>query len=171
MTAAIADRPEEDFPDPPDELLEGEPEPTIALDPPNLLPGGSTTVNGEGFDECIESWSVAVDGTPWATPPDTGSDTSERRAVLTIGGSAVPGQYRVVALCDGGAGPEVIAEAVLVVDGPTTSTAAPTSTPSSTTDTTVLPTTSVTTGRPTTTVTTPPSSTTTTTSGGGGGGP
>ena len=85
-----------------------------SLQPPNLLPGGTTTVTGSGFDECVESWSVAVDGTPWASPPETGSDASDRRAALTIGADAVPGEYRVVAHCDSGAGPEVVAFAVLV---------------------------------------------------------
>ena len=173
MTVAIEDRPVEDFPDPPEELLEGEPGPTLSLRPSTIPPGGTVAVSGAGFDECVASWSVAVDGTPWASPPETDSDSSDRDASLMIDATAVPGEYRVLAHCDSGAGPEAVAFAVLVVEGRTTSSTSaslppttapptqPTPPPPNTTSTTRCDRGSTTTTSSTTTTTT--GSTTTTT--------
>lgn len=123
------------------------------------------TVSGTGFGFCRTAWSVAIDGTPIASAPETDSTAEDRSATLSIPVDLAPGSYRVVARCDSGAGVRDAAEATLVVRGPTT-----TSSSSSSTTSTVPESTTTTRGggRTTTTTssTTTPPATDTTTAGG-----
>src|SRR5690606_22078064 len=63
MEAAMADREVEDFPPPPDELLEPSEPATLSVSPSEVEPGATVTVSGSGFELCEASWSVAVEGT------------------------------------------------------------------------------------------------------------
>jgi penicillin-binding protein 1A len=162
MKKAMEGRDPTDFPAPPDELLKASKAAGLSVAPPEVDPGGRVTVTGTGFGFCQASWSVAIDGTPIASAPETGSDADERSAALDVPADLAPGSYRVVARCDSGAGARDAAEATLVVRGPTT-------TSSSSSSTTSVPDTTTTTrggGRPTTTTSSTSSSTTSTTTGG-----
>ena len=165
MEKALEGREPTDFPPPPDELLKESAPPALTVAPPEVDPGGSVTVSGTGFGFCRTAWSVAIDGTPIASAPETESTAEDRSATLNVPVDLPPGSYRVVARCDSGAGVRDAAEATLVVRGPTT-----TSSSSSSTTSTVPESTTTTRGggRTTTTTsstTTPP--TTDTTTGGG----
>jgi membrane peptidoglycan carboxypeptidase len=161
MKVAMEGREVADFPAPPDELLkEGEPA-GLVVEPTEVEPGASVAVRGTGFGFCRVSWSVALAGTPVASAPETGSTQEDRVAALTIPEDLAPGEYRVVARCDSGAGARDAAQATLVVRGPATTT-----TTESTTTTTEKQT-----GKSTTTSssTSSTSSTTSTTTGGNSG--
>jgi len=133
MAVAVEDREPADFPAPPEELLaEGEPA-GLSVSPPEVDPGATITVSGTGFGFCQASWSVAVEGTPLTSPPETGSDAEERSAALPLPEDIAPGQYRVVALCDNGAGPREAASATFTVREPATTTESTTTTGSTTT--------------------------------------
>ena len=101
MSVAMEDREVAEFPPPPDELLQGE-EPTLAVSPPSVMSGATVSVTGTGYDTCTVSWSVNLQGLPAASPPQTGSDSDQRQASLTVPAGIPPGPYQVVALCDSG---------------------------------------------------------------------
>ncbi|MDP1818307.1 MAG: transglycosylase domain-containing protein [Acidimicrobiales bacterium] len=174
MRTAVADRPPDDFPAPPDDLVQGEPV-TLTAEPSPLRPGDVLTVRGSGFDRCVASWSVTVDGTAIASQAETDADSTERSASLQLPSDLAPGDYEAVAQCDVGAGPEAAARARFTVQEPTTTTA-PTTTAIAPSTTTVPPTTTPTTRPPRATTTTPaptttdPAVTTTTRTPGRGGG-
>ncbi|HEX4868487.1 MAG TPA: PBP1A family penicillin-binding protein [Acidimicrobiales bacterium] len=164
MTVAMEGRDEADFPDPPAELLKESAAAELSVAPPEVDPGGSITVSGSGFDLCRASWSVAVEGTPLASTPETGSDADERSATIQLPADIAPGSYQVVARCDSGAGERTAGSATFVVRGPTTtSTESTTTTAPDATTTTTRPgngnttTTSSSTTSPSTTTTTAPS--------------
>ncbi len=128
MAVAVEDREPADFPPPPEELLaEGEPA-GLSVSPPEVDPGATITVSGTGFGFCRASWSVAVEGTPLASPPETGSDAEDRSATIQLPDDIAPGEYRVVAICDSGAGPREAASATFRVGGDTTTTESTTTT-------------------------------------------
>jgi membrane peptidoglycan carboxypeptidase len=128
MAVAVEDRELEDFPAPPEELLaESEPA-TLAVSPPEVDPGATITVSGTGFGFCQASWSVAVEGTDLASPPEAGSDAEERSATLQLPEDIAPGEYRAVARCDSGAGAGEAASAMFTVREPATTTESTTTT-------------------------------------------
>jgi penicillin-binding protein 1A len=129
MEAAVADREVEDFPAPPDELVQPGEEAALLVSPPEVEPGGTLTVSGTGFGFCRASWSVTVPGTEVASAPDTGSEDDDRSATLTLPADIEPGRYEVVASCDSGAGPRDAARAGFVVRGPEEETTTTTSEP------------------------------------------
>src|SRR5690606_18104662 len=105
MAVAVEDREPSDFPPPPEDLLaESEPA-ALSVSPPEVDPGATITVSGTGFGFCQASWSVAVEGTDLASPPEQDSDAEERSATIQLPDDIAPGEYRVVALCDSSAGP------------------------------------------------------------------
>ena len=160
MRTAVADRPPDDFPAPPEEMLQGEPT-TLVVEPSSVQPGSVIAVRGSGYERCTASWSVTVDGTPLASRPETGSDADDRAASLTLPRDLAPGEYTAVAHCDAGGGPQEAARARFSVLPPST-TAGPTSTnPPATTATTRPPRRATTTTPPATTDPPAPSSTTT----------
>jgi membrane peptidoglycan carboxypeptidase len=159
MERAMEGREVEEFPPPPDALLQPSEPSGLTVEPPEVDPGGTITVRGTGFGFCRTAWSVVIEGTPVASPVDAGSDADERAVALAIPQDTAPGTYRVVARCDSGAGARDAAEAQVVVRGEA-------STTTSSTSTTEPPGN----GNTTTTSSTTTSSTTTTTDGGGGGG-
>ncbi|MFZ6003532.1 MAG: transglycosylase domain-containing protein [Actinomycetota bacterium] len=120
MAEALRDREAVDFPAPPAELLEEDQPATLTAEPSEVDPGATITVRGVGFSFCRASWWVVLDGTPVASPPDTGSTADERTATLVIPADLAPGSYRVIARCDSGAGSRYGAETSIVVRGPTT---------------------------------------------------
>ena len=118
MEAAVADREVEDFPAPPDDLLEPGGDAGLFVSPTEVEPGGTLTVSGIGFEFCTTSWSVAVPGTDVASDPDGGGESDDRSATLTLPDDIEPGSYEVVARCDRGTGPRDAARAGFVVSGP-----------------------------------------------------
>ena len=158
MLTAVADRPPDDFPAPPDELLQGEPV-TLSVEPSSVQAGSAISVSGSGYDRCVASWLVTIEGTPLASQPDTDSDSADRAASLTLPPGLPPGDYNAVAQCDVGAGPQEAARAPFSVVPPPTTTVtttrpAPTTTP---------PTTATTRPPRGTTTTSPPTASTTST--------
>jgi hypothetical protein len=146
----MADREVEDFPAPPDELVQPGEEAGLAVSPTEVEPGATLTVSGTGFGFCRVSWSVAIHGTDVSSGPDGGGDAEERSTTLRLPDDIEPGSYEVVARCDSGAGPRDAARATFVVRGPeeeTTTTTEPddegaassTTTSSTTTSTTAPP--------------------------------
>ena len=128
MAVAVEDREPADFPPPPEELLaEGEPA-GLSVSPPEVDPGATITVSGTGFGFCQASWSVAVEGTPLTSPPEAGSDAEDRSATLQLPEDIAPGQYRVIAVCDSGAGARETASATFTVREPATTTESTTTT-------------------------------------------
>src|SRR5690606_16433042 len=111
MTAAMEGRDVEDFPAPPEELLRESEPASLSVTPPEVQPGGTINVTGTGFGFCRAAWSVVVEGTPLASPPDTGSDAEDRSASIRLPDDIAPGDYQVVASCDSGAGAREAARA------------------------------------------------------------
>jgi penicillin-binding protein 1A len=163
MEKAMEGREVEDFPPPPDALLQPSEPSGLNVEPPEVDPGATVTVRGTGFGFCRSAWSVAIDGTPVASSPEAGSDADERVAALTIPEDIAPGTYRVVARCDSGAGMRDAAEAQLIVRGKATTTTSTSSTVPDTTTTTKK-------NEPPPSTTTSSSTTTTQAGGGQGGG-
>ena len=160
MEVAMEGREAADFPAPPDELLRERNPSSLTVTPPEVDPGATVTVQGSGFGFCRSSWSVALEGTPAASAPETGSDAEDRSASLTVPADLAAGTYRVVARCDSGAGVREAGSAALVVRGPATTTSS--SVPESTTTTQKQG------GKTSTTTTSSTTSSTTTTTTGSG---
>ncbi len=158
MIEALSDVPPTEFPEPDAELLSDTSPPIELTATPSVDAGQAIDVIGNGFQTCVASWFVVLEGPtsvaeqpagddgaapPPAEPvlvestPDTGSDAPERRTSLQMPVTASPGSYQLSARCDVGAGPQPIGPTVPVevrVDpsATTTSTSSTTSTTSTT---------------------------------------
>jgi penicillin-binding protein 1A len=150
MSQAVANRKPADFPEPPPDMLEGPPAPTLTIEPADAGPGDTITVTGDGFDACQAAWFVQLDGTDVQSTPETGSTESHREATLQVPPAPdeadPPPALHVTAICDDGTGPKPVAEASTTPPATTTS-----STTSSSTSTTRPPRTTTTDRQTTTT--------------------
>ena len=170
MAVALEDVEPTEFPAPDPRLLEDPSEDLrLTVSPSRVEPGERVVVDGSGYQVCINGWQAVIEGgagTRTESAPDGGSKDSERTADLTVPPGAAPGPYRVVALCDFGAGPRPYGpEAALTVGpdpasttttGPSTTTTTKPGNGNGRTTTTTAPTTTTTTSTTTTTTTAPP---------------
>jgi len=177
MVEALADVPPTPFPEPDPALLRDTAPPLELTATPEVLPGGTIEVRGNGFQLCRGGWWAVLEGpsepdpvdarTPdrvfVESPPEVGSDEPERRAELRMPVTATAGTYQVTARCDPGTGAQPLGPAAAVrvpVDPANTTTTSSTTTtrpgdggpqggrPDPTTTTTTSTTTSTTTTEP-----------------------
>ena len=170
MSKAIANRPRDGFPAPPENLLAAPPPPSLQAEPAAAEPGQTIRVSGDGYQDCI-SWWVQLDGTLLASDIQGAAPDGRREASLQLPDFTPPGSYTISALCDDGSGAQPVASTPVNVkpdpqDTPSTTTTAVEERPTTTSSTTS--TTTPTTQPPATTTTTTAATTTTTSNGSSG---
>ena len=97
MLTAVADRPPDDFPAPPDELLAAQDAVATSTSAPSSGdPGVSVTASGSGYETCVKEWYVTFDGEAVGTP-ETGSTTDACTATFTVPAGATESLHTVQA--------------------------------------------------------------------------
>jgi len=145
MAAALEDVPPTPFPDPDPELLRDTAPPLELAATPEVQPGGTVDVRGNGFQTCRGGWWAVLEGPTEPDPadartpprvfvesrPEVGADEPGRQAQLRMPVTATAGAYQVTARCDAGTGARPLGPAAVVrvpVDPASTTTTSSTTT-------------------------------------------